>query len=91
MAITIPTPQTQGAAALGGMTAIAADTPMQNLSMPDMGSTGRSLEKLGGAMATYAAHVKRIDDERRLLEFQVAWGEFEREVPAELVERGLGE
>ena len=79
MAITIPTPQTQGAAALGGMTAIAADTPMQNLSMPDMGSTGRSLEKLGGAMATYAAHVKRIDDERRLLEFQVAWGEFERQ------------
>jgi len=79
MAITIPTPQTQGAAALGGMTAIAADTPMQNLQMPDMGSTGRSLEKLGGAMATYAAHVKRIDDERRLLEFQVAWGEFERQ------------
>ena len=80
MAIRVPTPANQGAQQLGALTTVEAGTPMQNLQVPDLAFNARALSQLGGVMASYAADLKQRNDDRMLLEFQAAYGDFERDL-----------
>lgn len=80
MAIRVPTPANQGAQQLGALTTVEAGTPMQNLQVPDLAFNARVLSEFGGVMASYAADLKQRNDDRMLLEFQAAHGDFERDL-----------
>ena len=79
MAIRVPTPSIQGAQALGGTQAQAADTPFQTLRMPDTAFNARLLSQLGGDMTRLGEYMQEQEDERLLLEFQAGLGEWERQ------------
>lgn len=53
---------------------------MQNLQLPDLAFNARAMSQLGDVMAGYSAELKRRNDERMLLEFQAAYGDFERDL-----------
>lgn len=78
MAITVPTPAVQGPSQLGTVQSIAADTPFQNLQVPDLGFNARMLQRIGGDAVAFAEQLQDREDERLLLEMQAEYGNFER-------------
>ena len=80
MAIRIPTPEYQGAQRLGGMQAEAADTPFQDLRLPDTTFNARMLQQIGGKGVEFAEYLQQQADERGLLELQAGMGDWERQL-----------
>lgn len=80
MAIRIPTPEYQGAQRLGGMQAEAANTPFQDLRLPDTTFNSRMLQQIGGKGVEFAEYLQQQDDERGLLELQAGLGDWERQL-----------
>lgn len=80
MAITVPTPADQGAQSLGGVEGQAAQTPYQNLQLPDLAFNARTLGQLGGVVGDFAKEMQRRHEETALLEMQQAYSEFERDL-----------
>lgn len=80
MAITIPTPEDQGAKSLGGVEGQAAQTPYQNLQLPDLAFDARTLGNLGGVVGDFSQELQSRYNETTLLEAQQAYSEFERDL-----------
>ena len=80
MAIRVPTPSYQGAQTLGITEAEAADTPFQNLQLPDTSFNARMLSQLGESGVRFGRYLREQEDERLLLELQAGIGDWERQL-----------
>lgn len=68
--VRIPTPVTQGAQQLGAVQPVAAQTPFQQLRMPDLSFNARQLAGLGTALGNVAAEFAERGKRATLLEAQ---------------------
>lgn len=80
MAIRVPTPAFQGPQQLGGLQTQAADTPFQNLQLPDTSFNARMLSQLGESGVQFGRYLREQEDERLLLELQAGIGDWERQL-----------
>jgi hypothetical protein len=79
MTLRVPTPAIQGPQQLGGAQAQAADTPFQNLRLPDLAFNARLLSQIGGDAVRLGEYFQEQEDERLLLQLQAGLGEWERQ------------
>lgn len=76
MAITIPTPEDQGAKQLGGTEAVAANTPYQNIQLPDLSFNSKIMQQLGSVMGSMTNQFREFQQKEALLEVQRDYNDY---------------